>query len=1001
MFSKFLPVVFLSILCSQSIPVLTQTIFFEPFTEPADAITGLDDEGGVSWMTSCPTCLDGADYFKVVSGKLEGQDTNGPATWTSETIDISSCDFIEISFDLSEVGTMEACGTGCNSTDWVQFEYNIDGGGWESPADATYCPGACADVMVIQSDDIPGGARLYETGCIDGGETIQVRITVQAWAASEKWQIDNFRIGCASGPEVDAGEDLMVCEGTPVILTADNPEDAVLTWDHDITDGEEFTPPVGIEDYIVEADDGTCIAKDTVWVEVLPDIEIEISPAGPFTLSDGIQILTATPDDGIWSADCGACIDAVTGEFDPVVAGVGDWEVCYTAGIEPCDEVECITISVTDDCDLEGFITLTHPTCSDLSNGEIEVIVEGEVGPVIYSIFNVDGLLVNEDNANIAEALEEGWYFIEITDEYPCLYTDSAFIESPDPIEFDLVISPPLCAEELGTASIDTVTNYGGEFDLISYHWLPMDVEGFGLNEMTDLEDGFYTVIVTDEFGCHLATSFEIDSPEPLILTSLEIDSISCAGENDASIEINVLGGTPPYLYALNDGTFSPIATFSDLGAGEYEIEILDANGCSIDTSFILIDPLGLTIEFDVTAETCEMLCDGEIEITASGGTSPYEYSIDDCASLFPTGIFTGLCPADYTICVTDANSCSISDVVTVNNGLPVLNGTIYPPTLICENDPPFLIDAANIGLLTGPGVIDGVFNPKQAGIGNHTILNSFDGVCSSTTTSTFTVNAIPFVDFTISDSMGCAPLEISFFNIGDIGTTCEWSFGDGSSETACGSVTHTYSNPETFDVSLEIEDAVGCSNITSEAALINILNQPIANFNYAPTQLTTLETNVQFTDASTDATNWEWTFDNLADSKAKNPTYKFPETAGEYDVYLLVSNEFGCFDQTKQTIIISEDYSVFIPNAFTPDGDGLNSVFKPYFNGINIYNYNLLIYNRWGEQVFQSYDPSIGWNGSYGDDLVAPGVYIYHIVTSEIDSDKKLEYHGHITVLR
>jgi gliding motility-associated-like protein len=89
------------------------------------------------------------------------------------------------------------------------------------------------------------------------------------------------------------------------------------------------------------------------------------------------------------------------------------------------------------------------------------------------------------------------------------------------------------------------------------------------------------------------------------------------------------------------------------------------------------------------------------------------------------------------------------------------------------------------------------------------------------------------------------------------------------------------------------------------------------------------------------------------------------------------------------------------VPNTITPDGDAFNEVFKPYFNGINIYNYTLTIYNRWGEILFVSHDPAVGWNGTYGGEVVPTGVYVWHIVTDELTTDKKIDTKGHVTVLK
>jgi hypothetical protein len=194
-----------------------QVIFNEPFDEANGSMTGTDNVGGVNWTSTCTACLAG-DHYQVEAGVLEGQDTNGPATWETGAIDISSCSFIEIGFSIASQGTMEACGTGCNSVDWVQLEYNIDGTGWQTPSNSSFCAGACADLNVVQSDDVVGGTTLYTTGCIMGGNSIQLRISVQAWAGDEFWRIDNVTLSCSTGPSANAGSDISICSGTSTTL---------------------------------------------------------------------------------------------------------------------------------------------------------------------------------------------------------------------------------------------------------------------------------------------------------------------------------------------------------------------------------------------------------------------------------------------------------------------------------------------------------------------------------------------------------------------------------------------------------------------------------------------------------------------------------------------------------------------------------------------------------------------------------------------------------------
>lgn len=978
-----------------------QVVFSESFDELPDSEVGVDEIGGVSWEADCPDCIDDGDYFKVVDGKLEGQDSNGPATWTSNPIDISECAFIEVSFDLSEEGNMEACGTGCNSVDYVMFEYNIDGAGWTSPADAYFCDGACAGVLVIQSDDIPGDAMTYNTGCMAGGDEIEVRITIQAWAASERWQIDNFTVSCSEGPEVDAGEDQVVCDGASVTLEADNPDGATLSWDHDVVDGIEFIPDEGMEDYVVSATDGVCTSTDTVLIEVIPPVVVVITPAGPFAEGSGIQTLEATPEDGTWSADCVDCVDEATGEFDPAEAGVGVWEICYTAGTEPCEITECILVEVTEDCELVYSIEQTNPTCAGSEDGVVSIEVMDATGFVSYTITNEMGDTVNTDNENFAADLPGGWYYFNVVDELSCFVNDSVLLVDPAPMMLDLTVETPVCSDDLGNAIIDTIFGFSGSYEEIHYEWSPSGDTGLGITSQDDLEEGMHSVVVTDENGCLVDTTFEISVPEPLILTSVELNHLNCFDLADGSIEIAATGGILPYEYALDGGPFESEPTFEGLASGVYEITLQDANGCLVDTSVTITSPPELTHSVEFTSETCAGLCDGTIIISGVGGTGLHEYSINDCLTSFESGTFTDLCSGDYEICLTDENGCTTNSMVTIDAGAPVLDGTILVPEIICNSDEPFEIEATNLGEITGSGVMDGVFYPAIAGVGDHLISNSFDETCTATYTATFTVLPGPDVVFTSDKNNGCAPLHVSFTSMGDIGATYYWHSGEGATFEGSEEMTYTYFNSGSFSPSLTVVSENGCASEIMYEDYIQVFEQPTANFSYLPNPITTLETTVDFSDHSIGANAWQWDFGGIGTSSDQHPSFTFPDQPGSFPVQLIATSAGGCADTTLKILTIGEGYSIYVPNTFTPDGDLRNNTFKPWLNGIDIYNYTLTIYNRWGEVLFISHDPSVGWDGTFGGNMVADGVYIYQIVASESISDKRMEHHGHVTLLR
>ena len=292
---------------------LSQIIFQETFDEPTGSTTGT--ASGINWTSSCPTCIPTGDWWEVRSGTFEGTDTNGPAEWiTSSGIDISSCSQIEISFDITSIGTMEACGTGCNQQDWVSFEYNIDGTGWTSPGNSYACGGACGPPSgtAVADDDV--GTMNYTTGCIPvSGNSLMLRINVQCWAASESWQIDNITVTCGS-PDPGTNGTLTTCAGagtTDLYNELGGTPDVGGSWSGPSAIGgghlgtfDPATMLAGVYTYTVGT--APCTATATVTVTNNPSADagsnstISLCPSDPITSL--LAQLGGTPDaGGSWS----------------------------------------------------------------------------------------------------------------------------------------------------------------------------------------------------------------------------------------------------------------------------------------------------------------------------------------------------------------------------------------------------------------------------------------------------------------------------------------------------------------------------------------------------------------------------------------------------------------------------------------------------------------------------------------------------------------------------
>ena len=226
----------------------------------------------------------------------------------------------------------------------------------------------------------------------------------------------------------------------------------------------------------------------------------------------------------------------------------------------------------------------------------------------------------------------------------------------------------------------------------------------------------------------------------------------------------------------------------------------------------------------------------------------------------------------------------------------------------------------------------------------------------------------------------------------------------DGNVLADCGPVSNTYNSAGLYDVTLTVTSDQGCIGTDTYSNYIEVVPYPQASFSFAPNELTILDTEVDFTNSSLYADSYTWSFgDQSAASSEENPTHTFPDASGgSYTVTLQAHSNAGCYDQVTAVITIDDVLLYYVPNTFTPDGNSINNEFFPVFTaGYDLYDYHLTIFNRWGEIIFESYNPGVGWDGTYGGVLVEDGVYIWQLEFGETMSDKRHKKRGHVTVLK
>ncbi|MBN4071468.1 gliding motility-associated C-terminal domain-containing protein, partial [Crocinitomix catalasitica] len=282
---------------------------------------------------------------------------------------------------------------------------------------------------------------------------------------------------------------------------------------------------------------------------------------------------------------------------------------------------------------------------------------------------------------------------------------------------------------------------------------------------------------------------------------------------------------------------------------------------------------------------------------------------------------------------------------------------------------------------------------------------SSAGGCIGDPVTFDVTIHPEPVINFVGDKLIGCEPLTVNFDNLSiPTGVECGWDFGDGSGTVDCGTVSHTYQYPGIYDVSLEVISVYGCTNILTINDYINVYPRAVAAFSYSPDFITIDNTSVQFTNLSSNADDYDWYFDDGTNSIQFSPEHTFPEIGEKsYLVRLISNNDGNCPDTTSQLIKIDDIILFFVPNAFTPDGNQYNNTFTPVITaGVDIYDYHLTIFNRWGEILFESYNPAYGWDGTYAQrGLVQDGVYVWQIQFGETMSDKRHLHRGHVTILK
>lgn len=616
--------------------------------------------------------------------------------------------------------------------------------------------------------------------------------------------------------------------------------------------------------------------------------------------------------------------------------------------------------------------TSTNPSCFGSANGNIHVNVAGGTAPFTY-------MWSNGANSPVLSNLSGSNYTISVFDANNCSATKSVSLTEPSEIVVNHTKSDVVCnGQNNGSISV----NVSGGNGAYIYHWS----NNAASQMVTALPAGYYTLTVTDANNCSAVSNYTIDEPVALSANVIKNEPL-CFGVNDGSIQLDVAGGSQPYTFNWNNGATAQ--NLSSLASGNYAVTITDVKGCKTQVSTVLAQPAVILIQENHSTIGCGSNTKGSITANATGGFGSYLYQ-------WSTGDFSSTVnnlPAGYyAVTVTDANGCTaelnnielapnadimalaqVTDVACagVNNGKVNLN--------INGGTAPYLFHWNNGS--TAPNLTN-----VAAGVYSVSILDS-KGCSANVNATVNNVNGLQMnalvTQPTCTNPQGA--IDVNMLN-GNAPYTFIWSNGSASEDIqnlTAGIYTLTIldANSCPLDTLFEIKSTSSLSITATGGGEINLGEA-------ATLSVSSNSANVSY--------NWMPSL-SIACGVCSEVTVS-PTQTTDYTVVATDSN--GCTAQQQVTVHVSSENNIFLPNAFTPNGDGNNDILQLYGNLSGIKYFQLMIFDRWGEKVYETNNQYFNWDGTYRGQRPDGAVFIYVMKVVYLNGKSERTFKGSINIL-
>ncbi|RMH01364.1 MAG: hypothetical protein D6706_01920 [Chloroflexi bacterium] len=651
---------------------------------------------------------------------------------------------------------------------------------------------------------------------------------------------------------------------------------------------------------------------------------------------------------------------------------------------------------VSEPAPLSVVITAVDVTCAGDSNGSVTVSATGGNAPYSWQ-------WSTSDTTQTVNALPGGNYTVTATDANGCTGTATTTVNEPAALTLSMAVTNVLCA---GDSNGTIIVNVSGGTMPYGYLWSDNDTN----QNRTGLTPGGYAVTVTDMNGCVITDSAVVGEPAPLNAV-LDVTPITCSGGSDGAIDLTVSGGMAPYSYV-----WSNFATTQDVGsltAGTYSVIITDANGCVFSASTTLVDPPAMTLTFNTTDVLCAGMMNGAIDLEVAGGVPPYAYQWGNGSNSEDQA---GLSGGTYAVTVSDSLGCTVSGSVQIHEPAP-LSVSVAGTDVACAGDK----DGFAIANVTGgtPG------SPESYSYLWSNGQTSF--IADNLNAGTYTV--------TVTDDNGCQRTDTVVIeeppalvvNVDTIRASC---FGgdDGQAivTSSGGTGVHSYSidgiifqeegyfdNLEAGDYAVVVMDENGCTAsapfIIKEPPPFKVFVHPndfiIGVYDNEEIFVTVIDSRGDTVSMQNGHYTYYWLppARGLSCDDCPNPVFTAEDMPGEYEFVVAVTDTSNCTFFDTLRLRVSDKYGIFVPNAFTPNGDGTNDLLNVF--GVGVKSLDFKIFNRWGVLVYENPEMevnnlSIGWDGTYKGKDAGMSTYVWMAVVEYYNGETRKET-GSFTLVR